>query len=163
MAGPWEPRARAVGHVLASDADREQVVEILTAAFVQGRLSLDELGLRAGHALASRTYGELAATIADIPAPPLQPPAPPSPARPPAAAAARAPIPPGRMPAGAKAAVWAACVIVALPAVWAAFLTYYGGFLILFLLAFTGLTLTIGTTTDRRAAGRRAPSCPRAG
>ena len=150
MAGPWEPRARAVGHVLASDADREQVVEILTAAFVQGRLSLDELGLRAGHALASRTYGELAATIADIPAPPLQPPAPPSPARPPAPAA---PIPPGRMPAGAKAAVWAACVIVALPAVWVAFLTYYGGFLILFLLAFTGLTLTIGTTTDRRAAG----------
>ena len=68
-------------------------------------------------------------------------------------AAARAPIPPGRMPACAKAAVWAACVIVALPAVWAAFLTYYGGFLILFLLAFTGLTLTIGTTTDRRAAG----------
>ena len=85
VAGPWEPRARAHGHVLASDADREQVVEILTAAFVQGRLSLDELGLRAGHALASRTYGELAATIADIPAPSLQPPAPPSPARPPAA------------------------------------------------------------------------------
>jgi hypothetical protein len=150
VAGPWELRARAVGHVRASDADREQVVEILTAAFVQGRLSLDELGLRAGHALASRTYGELAATIADIPAPPLPPPAPPSPARPPAPAA---PIPPGRMPAGAKAAVWAACVIVALPAVWAAFLTHYGGFLILFLLAFTGLTLTIGTTTDRRAAG----------
>jgi len=150
VAGPWDPRVRAHSHVRASDADREQVVEILTAAFVQGRLSLDELGLRAGHALASRTYGELAATIADIPAPPLLPPAPPSPARPPAPAA---PIPPGRMPAGAKAAVWAACVIVALPAVWAAFLTYYGGFLILFLLAFTGLTLTIGTTTDRRAAG----------
>lgn len=150
MAGPWDPKARAHGHVRASDADREQVVEILTAAFVQGRLSLDELGLRAGHALASRTYGELAATIADIPAPPLLPPAPPSPARPPAPAA---PIPPGRMPAGAKAAVWAACVIVALPAVWAAFLTHYGAFLILFLLAFTGLALTIGTRTDRRAAG----------
>jgi Domain of unknown function (DUF1707) len=150
VAGPWDPKARALGHVRASDADREQVVEILTAAFVQGRLSLDELCLRAGHALASRTYGELAATIADIPAPPLQPPAPPSPARPPAPAA---PITPGRMPAGAKAAVWAACVIVALPAVWAAFLTHYGGLLILFLLAFTGLAVTIGTRTDRRAAG----------
>jgi hypothetical protein len=57
------------------------------------------------------------------------------------------------MPASAKAAVWAASVIVAVPAVWAAFLTYYGGFLILFLLAFTGLTVTIGTTVDRRAAG----------
>jgi len=57
------------------------------------------------------------------------------------------------MLASAKAVVWAACVIVAVPAVWAAFLTYYGGFLILSLLAFTGLTLTIGTTADRKAAG----------
>ena len=54
--------------------------------------------------------------------------------------------------------MWVACVIVALPAVWAAFVTYYGGFLILFLLAFTGLTVTIGTTTDKigTAPGRKA-------
>ncbi len=136
----------------ASDADREHVVEILTAAFVQGRLSLDELSLRVGHALSARTYAELTALIADIPVPPLKVPPPPSPARLPAATA-RPPVPPGRMPASAKAAVWAASVIVAVPAVWAAFLTYYGGFLILFLLAFTGLTVTIGTTVDRRAAG----------
>jgi hypothetical protein len=138
--------------MLASDADREQVVEILTAAFVQGRLTIDELRLRAGLALASRTYAELAPMIADIPAPPLKAPPAPRPVRP----AAQAPPPPqpaGRMPAGAKAAVWAACVIVALPAVWATFLTYYGGFLILFLLAFTGLTVTIGTTVDKKAAG----------
>lgn len=137
----------------ASDADREQVVEILTTAFVQGRLSLDELGPRAGQALASRTYAELAATIADIPAPPLAAPPAPGRARPPAPARIAVPAPPGRMPAGAKAAVWAACLIVALPAVWAAFLTYYGGFLILFLVAFTGLTLAIGTRVDRKAAG----------
>lgn len=136
----------------ASDADREHVVDILTAAFVQGRLSLDELSLRVGHALSARTYAELTALIADIPVPPLKVPPPPSPARLPAATA-RPPVPPGRMPASAKAAVWAAIVIVAVPAVWAAFLTYYGGFLILFLLAFTGLTVTIGTTVDRRAAG----------
>jgi hypothetical protein len=140
--------------MLASDADREQVVEILKAAFVQGRLTIDELRLRAGLALASRTYAELAVTIADIPAPPLKAPPAPRPARPSAQALATPPVvPPGRMPAGAKAAVWAACVIVALPAVWAAFLTYYGGFLVIFLLAFTGLTLTIGTTADRNAAG----------
>jgi uncharacterized protein DUF1707 len=137
--------------MLASDADREQVVEILTAAFVQGRLTLDELRLRAGLALASRTYAELAPMIADIPAPPLKAPPAPRPAR--LAQAEPPPQPAGRMPAGAKAAVWAACVIVALPAVWAAFLTYYGGFLILFLLAFTGLTVTIGTTADKKAAG----------
>jgi DUF1707 SHOCT-like domain len=133
----------------ASDADREHVVDILTAAFVQGRLSLDELSLRVGHALAARTYGELTVLIADIPVPPLKVPPPPSPARP----TAYPPVPVGRMPASAKAAVWAAIVIVAVPAVWAAFLTYYGGFLILFLVAFTGLTVAIGTTVDRRAAG----------
>jgi DUF1707 SHOCT-like domain len=138
----------------ASDADREHVVDILTAAFVQGRLRLDELSLRVGHALAARTYAELTALIADIPVPPLEVPPPPSPARLPApATTGHPPVPPGRMPASAKAAVWAAIVIVAVPAVWAAFLTYYGGFLILFLLAFTGLTVTIGTTVDRRAAG----------
>jgi len=32
----------------------------------------------------------------------------------------------------------------ALPAVWAAFLTFYGGFVILFLIAFTGLTTSTG-------------------
>jgi hypothetical protein len=140
--------------MLASDADREQVVETLAAAFVQGRLTIDELRLRAGLALASRTYAELATMIADIPAPPLKAPPPPRPVRPASQAPANPlPQPVGRMPAGAKAAVWAACVIVALPAVWAAFLTYYGGFLIIFLLAFTGLTVTIGTTVDKKAAG----------
>ena len=140
--------------MLASDADREQVVEILAAAFVQGRLTIDELRLRAGLALASRTYAELATMIADIPAPPLKVPPPPRPVRPAAQAPAEPPPQPvGRMPTGAKAAVWAACVIVALPAVWAAFLTYYGGFLIIFLIAFTGLTVTIGTTVDKKTAG----------
>jgi hypothetical protein len=139
--------------MLAGDADREQVVEILTAAFVQGRLTIDELRQRVGMALASRTYAELATMIADIPAPPLKAPPPPRPVRPAVQApAGPAPQPIGGMPAGAKAAVWAACVIVALPAVWAAFLTYYGGFLVLFLIAFTGLTVTIGTTVDKKAA-----------
>lgn len=147
-AGPWNMKTGAHGHLRASDADREQVVDILKAAFVQGRLNIDELGLRAGQALASRTYAELSATIADIPAPPLAAPRPPNPARPAGLASSRAPEPPARMPASAKAVVWAACVIVAVPAVWAAFLTYYGGFLILFLLAFTGLTVTIGTISD---------------
>jgi hypothetical protein len=54
----------------ASDADREQVVDVLKAAFVQGRLVKDELDARAGQAFASRTYAELAAVTADIPAVP---------------------------------------------------------------------------------------------
>jgi Domain of unknown function (DUF1707) len=58
------------GRMRASDADREQVIDVLKAAFVQGRLHKDELDARAGQAFASRTYAELAAVTADIPAVP---------------------------------------------------------------------------------------------
>ena len=44
------------GHLRASDADRERVIDALKAAFVQGRLSRSELTTRAGQALESRTY-----------------------------------------------------------------------------------------------------------
>ncbi len=64
-----EPEAQAVAAGLrASRADREQVIDLLKAAFVQGRLARDEFGTRVGQALASRTYAELAAVTADIPA-----------------------------------------------------------------------------------------------
>jgi hypothetical protein len=134
---------RASDRLRASDADRDQVLESLKTAFVQGRLTIDELDERAGQALVSRTYGELAALTADIPSGPTR-----TMPRPPAAPAgipAAEPVPAAlSTPASAKAAVWAACVIAALPAVWAAFLTFYGGFVILFLVAFTGLTLSSG-------------------
>ena len=38
--------------------------------------------------------------------------------------------------------MWAAGVIVLLPALGTAFLTYYGGFIVLFLFAFIGLTVS---------------------
>jgi DUF1707 SHOCT-like domain len=139
---------RALDQLRASDADREQVLEFLKTAFVQGRLTMDELDARAGQALVSRTYGELAALTADIPSGPAQ--ALPRPPAAPAVVPAAEPVPAAaRTPASAKAAVWAACVIAALPAVWAAFLTFYGGFVILFLLAFTGLTLSTGPPRSR--------------
>jgi hypothetical protein len=119
------------GHLRASDADREQVIDTLKDAFVQGLLTKDELGTRAGQALASRTYAELAAITADIPARliEVQPAPRPAPA-------------PARKPVGKKAVVWAAGVIILLPALGTAFLTYYGGFIVLFLFAFIGLTVT---------------------
>jgi hypothetical protein len=83
MAGPGNEVAAGGqdhGRLRASRADREQVVDVLKAAFVQGRLDQDELDLRAGQALAARTYADLAALTADIP---IQPPAR---ARPPEAA-----------------------------------------------------------------------------
>lgn len=71
MAGPGDEIAAGTGgrgYLRASHADRDQVIETLKAAFVQGRLDRDEFDLRVGQALASRTYAELAAVTADIPA-----------------------------------------------------------------------------------------------
>ena len=124
-AGPTGP-----GHLRASDADREQVVDTLKAAFVQGRLSQDELHRRVGEALQSRTYAGLAMLTADISAKPAEP----TPL--PKAAAV-----PARKPVSTKTLAWAG-VIAVLPVLGAAFLTYYGGFIVLFLLAFIGYTLT---------------------
>jgi hypothetical protein len=52
----------------ASNADREHVINTLKAAFVHGRVTKDEFDARVGQAFASRTYAELAAVSADIPA-----------------------------------------------------------------------------------------------
>jgi len=56
----------------ASHADREQVIDMLKAAFVRGRLAKDEFDLRVGRVLASRTYADLGAVTADIPAGPVR-------------------------------------------------------------------------------------------
>lgn len=56
------------GHLRASHADREQVIDVLKTAFVQARLTGDDFDARVGQALASRTYAELAEVTAGIPA-----------------------------------------------------------------------------------------------
>ena len=66
--GPGHEKAAGLGHLRASHADREQVIEALKAAFVQGRLTKDELDARAGQAFAARTYADLAALTTDLPA-----------------------------------------------------------------------------------------------
>ena len=71
MAEPGDEIAAASGgrgHLRASHADREQVIGALKAAFVQGMLAKDEFDLRMGQAFASRTYADLAAVTADLPA-----------------------------------------------------------------------------------------------
>jgi hypothetical protein len=50
----------------ASHADRERVVSALKAAFVEGRLTEDELDARVGQVYASRTYAELAKVTAEV-------------------------------------------------------------------------------------------------
>ena len=56
------------GRLRASHADREHVLDVLKAAFVQGRLTKDEFDMRVGQTFASRTCAELAALTANIPA-----------------------------------------------------------------------------------------------
>jgi hypothetical protein len=86
MTGPGNESAAGLGsrgHLRASQAGREQVIDVLKTAFVQGRLDREEFGLRAGQALASRTCADLAALTADLPVR-LVPARPPRPARDPA-------------------------------------------------------------------------------
>jgi DUF1707 SHOCT-like domain len=71
IAGPGDeipvPTAGS-GQLRASHADRERVIGTLKTAFVQGRLTEDELGARVDQVYASRTYAELDALTADVPA-----------------------------------------------------------------------------------------------
>ena len=92
MIGPGDEMAAGTagrGRLRASDADREQVIGTLKAVFVQGLLDKNEFELRVGQAFASRTYAELAAVTAGIPARP-DPAPPPKPARAPGPAASSA-------------------------------------------------------------------------
>ncbi len=67
ITGPEDGAAAGRGHLRAAHADREHVIDLLKAAFVQGRLTKDELDARAGQALTARTYAQLAALTDDIP------------------------------------------------------------------------------------------------
>ena len=66
-AGREDGTAGAQGKLRTSRADRDQAIDVLKAAFVQGRLTKDEFDLRVGQVLASRTYADLAALTADVP------------------------------------------------------------------------------------------------
>ncbi len=70
ITGPGDEKAAAAGHGRrrVSRADRDQAVDVLEAAFVQGRLTKDEFDARIGLTFTARTCTELAAVTADIPA-----------------------------------------------------------------------------------------------
>jgi Domain of unknown function (DUF1707) len=79
MAGPGDEQAVAAAgreYMLASHADRDQTIDVLKAAFAQGRLTKGEFDARIGHTLAARNYAQLAMATAGIPpaaAPPQRP------------------------------------------------------------------------------------------
>ena len=66
-AGREDGTAGAQGPLRSSRADREQAIDVLKAAFVQGRLTKDEFDLRVGQVFTSRTYADLDALTTDIP------------------------------------------------------------------------------------------------
>jgi hypothetical protein len=52
----------------AAATDRERAVDVLKAGFAEGRLTQEEYNLRMDRAYNAKTYGELAALTADLPA-----------------------------------------------------------------------------------------------
>jgi hypothetical protein len=108
---PWDPLAAAAsGHMRAS---------------VYGLFTREELAARTGQALAARTYADLAAVTAVLAD---RRPAPASPVG----------NPPARKRISRKAVAFGTGAVVLPPALVAAFLTFYGGFIILFLVTFIG-------------------------
>lgn len=107
---------------LAGTADRERTAGVLRAGFTEGRLTQDELDERMAQAYAARTYADLWALTADLPAGPLP--------------LAFSPYPPGTVvaPDAAPATSWqsgvallvVALVIFTLAALVTAILTTHG-------------------------------------
>jgi len=162
MTGPEDPAAAGRDQLRAGHADREQVIEALKDAFVQGRLTRDELDVRAGQALAARTRAELAGLTADIP----DGPAAAWPARPPAPASVRRPL--ARAAAGSGI-----CLVIAAAAVRVAFLVDSDGpgpnphqswaplcLTVAYLAVLTALGIFIhgvGTAVEQRRSRRQLP------
>jgi hypothetical protein len=115
----------------ASDADRDRVVDALKAVYVYGLLTEEELAARTGQALAARTYADLTAVTAVL-----------AERRPAPASPFRATHPPARKRISRKAVAFGAGAVILPPALAAAFLTFYGGFIILFLVTFVGAVVT---------------------
>jgi DUF1707 SHOCT-like domain len=141
------------GHMRASRADREQVIDRLKAAFVQGRLTKDELDQRAGQAFASKTYAELAALYADLPTEPARSPSQPARAQ-------------GRSLGDKKVLEWAiVCVLSPLIPLAAAVLTGNQGiavvsgimFVLDLLVGLPFLMIVVGTMVEERRKERRSP------
>jgi hypothetical protein len=56
--------------ILASDKERESVVDVLRDAYTEGRLTLDEFEERSSAAYAARTWGDLRGLTVDLPVEP---------------------------------------------------------------------------------------------
>ena len=146
----------------ASHADREHVIDVLKAGFVQGRLTKDELDARVARTLTSRTCAELAEVTADIPAglAGAQPP------RKPAGARARPPahiLVINAITTVLTAGLWAAAVVTHADGGPIFMLVFISAFAWIGFLIMSGL-LMLESRNENRSRGRRpGPPEPSAG
>ncbi|HWN63966.1 MAG TPA: hypothetical protein VNO25_25210, partial [Streptosporangiaceae bacterium] len=110
-------------------------------AFVHGFLTRDDLTLRTGRALTARTYAELAAITDGLTPGPPRPAAKPA-AKPAASPAAKLATQATRRRVSKKVVAWSACAVVLPVTLGVAFLSYYGGFLVMMLFTFIGAVLS---------------------
>lgn len=140
--GPGDLMAAPDGNsrMRTSRAEREQVIDALKAAFVQGRLTKDEFDARVARALVPQTHAELATLTDDLPA---------------GTALVAPPRPSGLARAGAYVTILAGlCLVAAISNGDGNPLTVLGGVLFfspVWLLALAGL-LALHARLDRRAA-----------
>lgn len=59
--------------IRASDAEREEVVNVLREQAGEGRISVEELSERVGHAYSARTLADLDVLVCDLPVPVARP------------------------------------------------------------------------------------------
>jgi hypothetical protein len=170
--GPQD-RAAGRGRLRAGHADREQAIETLKSAFVDGRLTKSELAARTGRALAAQTYADLGALTADIPPEPAAVPAPAAAAP---AVPAHPPAPPIRRPLARAAAGAGLCLLIAAACIPIVGHFDPGGpgpnpdhawakpfFLLFFLSAGAGvmiLVLGVAASIQQRRSRRRLPPSP---
>ena len=159
--GPGDEIAAAAagrGRLRASHADREQVIDTLKAAFVQGRLAKDEFDLRVSQTFGSRTHAELATLTADLPAGLIgtSPPHQPAPAQ-------------DQQPVN-KILLWGACVIMVaatgsmVTAFYTdAFLLLVAGVLAVLVAAPVAGTLMLDSWREKRSGGQPPPRRARGG
>jgi hypothetical protein len=130
-AEPWDQVAECMvrrEEIRASDVDRERVLDTLGTAFVEGRITQEDFRARATWALASQTYGDLAAVTVSIP-PRREPP----------------PLRTARRDLDRidkKSLAWGVCLFLMPATLGTAFVTHSVAFFVLFVVAFIGVTVT---------------------
>lgn len=141
MSGPEEQLAR--NRLRASHADREQVIGLLKAAFVHGRLTKEEFDVRVDRAFTARTYAELTRLTDDLPVLPS------APGRWPVQACPR-PLADAEVQQGGRAIAHTVVITMLL---WAAAIVTFNGALFIAAFGATCTVLAISAMTGSRLLG----------